>query len=121
MIVSEIQACSSCGHPVKEKEDGSWSHTNSMDGHVFLTRACQQCIAEGKECRDASPTDGLNAAMLEKPTPPRPNNEKEGQFIICKTCGIYAKSRVALMRHYRDEHPLDPDKLRSLQREGKEH
>ena len=118
MIVSEILACSYCGHPVREKE-GHWKHTNTMDGHVFSTKACQQCIIEGKECRDASPADGMRVSVQELPTVPELKKAKEEHYVICKVCGIYAKSRAALMRHYRDEHPLDPDKLRSLQREGK--
>ena len=113
-----VEKCSKCGHPVREKE-GHWKHTNTMDGHVFSTKACQQCIAEGKECRDASPADSMRVSVQELPTVPEPKMAKEEHYVICKICGIYAKSRTALMRHYRDEHPLDPDKLRSLQREGK--
>ena len=113
-----VEKCSKCGHPVREKE-GHWKHTNTMDGHVFSTKACQQCIIEGKECRDASPADGMRVSVQELPTVPELKKTKEEHYVICKVCGIYAKSRAALMRHYRDEHPLDPDKLRSLQREGK--
>ena len=113
-----VEKCSKCGHPVREKE-GHWKHTNTMDGHVFSTKACQQCIIEGKECRDASPADGMRVSVQELPTVPELKKAKEEHYVICKICGIYAKSRAALMRHYRDEHPLDPDKLRSLQREGK--
>ena len=116
LIASEVQLCSSCGHPVKEKE-GRWKHTNAMDGHVFTTVHCQECIAAGKECSDPRwdpnvtvPTKGESTAKPVKP---------EESFLICKVCGIYARNRAALMRHFRDEHPLDPERLLSLQREGK--
>jgi len=118
VIVSEIQACSSCGHPVREKE-GGWKHTNTMDGHVFSTKACQQCIAEGKDCREASPSEGARVSIQEIPVVPPEKKASEEQYVICSICGIYAKSKAALMRHYRDEHPLDPEELLRLKREGK--
>ena len=121
MIASEVALCASCGHPIKEKEDGGWRHTNSIDGHIFTTKACQECIAEGRECRNAQPRNMEvsvtgTAGEVALPTVPK---VKEEHYVICKICGIYAKSRAALMRHYRDEHPLDPEELLRLKREGK--
>jgi hypothetical protein len=118
MIASEVALCASCGHPVREKE-GGWKHTNTMDGHVFSTKACQQCIAEGKDCREASPSEGARVSIQEIPVVPPEKKASEEQYVICSICGIYAKSKAALMRHFRDEHPLDPERLLSLQREGK--
>lgn len=117
MIVSEIQACSSCGHPVKEKE-GRWKHTNAMDGHVFTTVHCQECIAAGKECSDPRWDPNVTVIPAKGESTAKPVKPEES-FLICKVCGIYARNRAALMRHFRDEHPLDPERLLSLQREGK--
>ena len=121
MIASEVQLCSTCGHPVKEKEDGSWRHTNSIDGHVFTTKACQQCIAEGRDCRNAQPHNmevSVTGTAGEVALPRAPK-VKEEHYIICKICGIYAKSQAALMSHYREKHPVDKKELIRLYREGK--
>lgn len=116
MIAAEVMACSACGHPVKEK-NGRWRHTNTMDGHTFTTVHCQECIAAGKEC--AEPSWSEEARVISEYLMKPPKKEQEEHFLICKICGTYAKSKAALMRHFRDEHPLDSNELLSMQREGK--
>ena len=121
MIASEVQLCSTCGHPIKEKEDGSWRHTNSIDGHVFTTKACQQCIAEGRDCRNAQPQNmevSVTGTAGEEALPRVPK-VKEEHYLICRICGIYAISQGALMLHYREKHPVDRKELMRLYKEGK--
>lgn len=58
---------------------------------------------------------------MEKAIEVQTGSESDGEvsYKICNICGIYARSKAAMMRHYREKHPLDENKLQELRKQGK--
>lgn len=118
MITAEIFSCLTCGHPVKRK-DGQWRHTYEIDGHTYASLHCRICYTEGKKCNLPAAGEEIGLTGTKHAGKEEIQVSTAKKEIVCHLCPEQFANQADLMRHYRENHPIDRDRLLKLRMEGK--